>query len=204
MTEPRTEIVSAQESADSWVEWIKAVVLPTEPIQSPEEFEAWGTYLVQLKAAFKACEESRTEITKPLNAVIRKVNDRYAPAKKRFEQAERTLRAALSEYQTRIRKENEERMLAEFNARKAGDFEAAMANAPQPVAEAPGVSFRTVWEFGLSSGSANAIGMVPDQYKIQSLNEKAIRAYLAALRPGQSPCIPGVTFRKVEKPVVRS
>lgn len=115
-------------------------------IATVEEYEGAADWLKQIKARAKAIEEQRVELTKPLNATIKKINDLFRRPADLLQKAEASLKRGMLSYQQAeerkrlveqerlrelARKEEERlRKLAEaraVTAEKKGDLERAEA-----------------------------------------------------------------------------
>jgi hypothetical protein len=100
------------------------------PVATPAQFEAGADDLKRVKAAQKKLEDTRTSITGPMNAALKKVNDFFRAPATLLERAERTIKASLGSYaEEQERKRREEQRQAEERAaaerRKAEEKAAA-------------------------------------------------------------------------------
>ncbi len=67
-------------------------------ITAPTEFEASGELLREIKMKQKEVNDTRTAITDPMNAAKKRVMDLFKPVTERLSAAERTIKAAMSDF----------------------------------------------------------------------------------------------------------
>lgn len=99
------------------------------PVATPAQFEAGAEDLKRVKAAQKRLEDTRTGITGPMNAALKKVNDFFRSPADLLARAEKTIKGSLGRYteeQERIRRE-EQRRADEAAAAERRKAEAAAA-----------------------------------------------------------------------------
>lgn len=178
-------------------------------VTTPEQFQAGAADLQRVKGMQKKLEETRTGITGPMNAALKKVNDFFrAPAEKLVaieqlikrklgayhEEQQRIAAAEQAKADERARKEREKLEQRAAAAEASGKVEkaaalqtqAATVVAPVIVREAPkvaGVQMRDAWKFQVVDPN-----LVPREYLV--VDETKIRKVVAALK--QDTNIPGV------------
>lgn len=162
-------------------------------VTTPAQYEAGAEDLKRVKAAQKKLEDTRTGITGPMNAALKRVNDFFrAPAEKLagIERAIKGKLGAFYEEQQRIAREEQrkadekarkEREALEERARKAAEAgkvekaadlqeRAATVVAPIITREPPkiaGLQMRDQWRFEVTDPSKiNPAFLMPDEKKI--------------------------------------
>jgi len=178
-----------KKDVESFVEQGGAIV-----IDSPESLADATEYLSNCMNRWKRIEEIRTDLVKPLNDTVKKINNGFKDQQAPLKDQERIIKAGISKYQMAlIAKQREDEAVAE--AAKA-ELEAAAAKATTPaakkaaeeaasavqapVAAAPttvntsagSTSMRTVWKFEVEDAAK-----VPSNYKV--VDDKLIRAAVA-------------------------
>lgn len=106
-------------------------------VATPEQYSAGAEDLKRVKAAQKRLEETRTGITGPMNAALKRVNDFFRAPAERLTVIERTIKGALTKYadeQERLRRE-EQRRAEEAARREREAAERAAAEARRKAAE---------------------------------------------------------------------
>lgn len=100
-------------------------------VTTAEEYQASAETLRQVKAAQKRLEETRTSLTGPINAALRRLNDFFRAPADRLVNAERLIKrgmVAFDEEQDRIRREKQRQADEEARqARERAEREAAAA-----------------------------------------------------------------------------
>lgn len=113
----------------------KAVV-----IKSEDDYRAADASVASIKSAAKAVEAKRTDLVKPLNDTVKKINAGFKPVSEALEQALECYRKPMTAFQTeqaRIRAEAEkERLRLEAEARAKAEAEMAAARKAAEEAEA--------------------------------------------------------------------
>lgn len=160
--------------------------LETFKIASVEDLRWAEETMLMVKERYRALEEKRTSITKPLNAAKRAVDDLFNPATKPLARAELLLKAEIGRFELAQR------------AAQAAAMEAVATGAAPPsalVAAIPsghvaGVSIRESWAWEVVD-----IEAVPRQcMSVDPGKVKAVIDY--ANKAGHEPAIPGIRFYK--------
>lgn len=194
MTDPN---VLAKQEADTQfavaVEW--RALIENFTIATDEQQEQVMGLLREVKGKFKALEARRTEITGPLNAALRSVNDLFRPPKEKFEDLERLLKAKVAKYLELKRQANA--TYAQLGAQAATPEQATQILQQMVPVEPPrGVSVRSVWKFNVTDPDA-----VPRE--LCSPDVKKIGAACQYAPDGQPLPIPGVQWFQDSSVTVR-
>lgn len=142
--------------------------------------------LQKVKARMKALEAQRVLITKPLNDGLRAVNDLFRQPREKFEDIEKVLKDAISDYLRRKQQKNDQALQAAAVAPTIPQAQLALSEL-RPVEAPKGISTREVWKAEVVDPDA-----VPREFC--SPDPKKIKAYLEGLRG--EPSMPGVKFTK--------
>lgn len=166
-------------------------LLESFEITNEDDFTFAGNLLKLAKEKWKALEERRTEVTRPLNEALRAVNGWFKPAQEPYKQAELVLKQKISAYLLAQRAANEAAMQAAAQAAQAGDVDQAAQHVAALV-EAPkvqGVSMREVWDFEVVN-----LDEVPREYLcLDAAKVRAAIWYADTERTPPRP-IPGLRF----------
>lgn len=170
-------------------------------VATPQQYEAGAEDLKRVKTAQKRLEDTRTEITGPINASLKAINNLFRAPGDRLARIERAIKGKLMDYadaQERLQREEQrkaeaaaqrERERLEALARKAqeaGRTEAAERHEERAAAvvapvihrEPPkvaGLATREVWKFDVLDA-----GKVPREFLM--VDEQKIRRYVAAMK----------------------
>ncbi len=172
-TNTRTELAAESSAAADVLEALAAM-----PVASQEDLDFAGTMLVDVKAKFKALEEKRTAITKPINAAKREVDALFAPVLEPLKQAEGILKEKIAAYTV---------------AREAERRAALTSGETNPLALVPaeqtkGVSVREVWDWEVENRD-----IIPREFMYVA--EDAMHHHINSHK-GEPPPIPGIRFYK--------
>lgn len=162
-------------------------------VQSDQDQEFAADILRDIKERHAHVEGKRTEITKPLNAALRNVNNLFRPLKDALGEAERLLKGKIAAYQQSVIEQNRKQLEAAAQAETHQEAQAMMAST-QPVQSPQGVNVRHVWKPRVVDATK-----VPRDYLAVDINK--LEAHAKAAK-GQPKAIPGVVFEQV--PVVTS
>lgn len=109
-------------------------------IKSDDDYRQADAAVASIKSAAKAVEAKRTDLVKPLNDTVKKINAGFKPVSEALDQALECYRKPMTAFQTeqaRIRAEAEkERMRLEAEARAKAEAEMAAARKAAEEAEA--------------------------------------------------------------------
>lgn len=166
-------------------------LLESFEIRNEDDYTFAGELLKKAKEQWRALEERRTEVTKPLNEALRAVNGWFKPAQEPYKQAEHILKQKISAYLLAQRAANAAAMQAAAQAAQAGDAGQAAQHVAALV-EAPrvqGVSMREVWDFEVVN-----LDEVPREFLC--LDEAKVRAAIWYADTEKTPPrpIPGLRF----------
>ncbi len=169
-------------------------VIQGHVITSDEEYQEAADYLVIFKTKFNELEAIRTEHVKPLNTVVRGVNDVFKPATMMLKEMEARLKASMSAYA--LRKQAAQRALLAAAAEAAmAEIAAARVTDPPDVSDAPseamtlireaqsagpqkveGISTSSVWKWNfVNEGEVPAKYWSVDSRKIDAAVKAGIR-----------------------------
>ena len=176
-------------------------------VTTPAQYEAGAADLARVKGMQKKLEDTRTGITGPMNAALKKVNEFFKGPASKLESIERIIKGKLSAfYQEQERKRLAEQAAADERARKerealekkaaaaaasgktekaeALQSQAATVVAPVIHREPPKVAtlqMRDVWRFEITDASKiNPAFLVPDEKKIGA-QVRALKGEAAAI-----------------------
>lgn len=178
-------------------------------ISTAESFSIAGSFLKAIKGSLATIEDSRTKYTKPLNAVIKDLNDDARSASAPWLEMEGALKRAMLKYsdeQDRLQREEQrraneaaaaeqrrqqeiaDRARAKGQDAKADKHEERAQSIVAPVIQreppkVAGVSIPVVWTFEITDES-----LIPREYLV--IDESKIRKVVIALKGGTN--IPGV------------
>lgn len=166
-------------------------LLESFEIRNEDDYAFAGELVKMAKEKWKALEERRTEVTRPLNEALRAVNGWFKPAQEPYKQAEQVLKQKISAYLLAQRAANAAAMQAAAQAAQAGDVDQAAQHVAALV-EAPrvqGVSMREVWDFEVVN-----LDEVPREFLC--LDEAKVRAAIWYADTEKTPPrpIPGLRF----------
>lgn len=182
----RTELVRESASATTFLEALDAIAVANQA-----DLDFVGELLVNTKERFKALEDRRTRITKPILAAKREVDALFCPVLDPLKAAEKILKDKIAAY-TIAR--DAERMAA-LPAVASGDV-APLALVP---AEMPkGVSMRTQWSYEVTDADA-----LPRQFL--TVDHEALKRHCALADTETPPLfVAGIKFVKTGSVVVRT
>ena len=165
------------------------------------EYQAGSTDLQRVKSAQKRLEETRTSITGPMNAALKRVNDFFRAPTERLATIERTIKSqlvAFADEQERIRRE-EQRKADEAARRERERLEAQArekAEADRRAAEAAAAAGRAEEAAKLAARAAAA-----EEKAAAKVDDLAVRAAttVAPVVVRDPPKVAGVSTREVWK-----
>jgi hypothetical protein len=172
------------------------------------EYQAGSTDLQRVKSAQKRLEETRTSITGPMNAALKRVNDFFRAPTERLATIERTIKSqlvAFADEQERIRREEQrkadeaarrERERLEAQAREAERKAREKAEADRRAAEAAAAAGRAEEAAKLAARAAAA-----EEKAAAKVDDLAVRAAttVAPVVVRDPPKVAGVSTREVWK-----
>lgn len=152
--------------------------LRTFEVATQAQYEAAGEQAAKFKALFDTFEGERKELTAPLNAVVKRINDKVKPATTFLDTAIRLLKASMGAFVQREEERQRKELEAAQEMAKAGDVAGAQLALTRALTEAPkaaGVSVVEEWDFEIVDASK-----IPAQFMEPNL--VAIRAYVKAMK----------------------
>lgn len=180
--ELQREIDAQSATADEWYSGLRALSIETDAQQ-----EQAAEVLRKVKFRIQVLEDRRKEITVPINAALKSVNDLFREPRTRFESVEKLLKGKIASYLERKAAAN---VAAIQSAAAASTPERAAEHLAIVAAVAPpqGVSVRKVWKFEITDPDAvPRCFCSPDPDKIRLVEPSTAK-------------IPGVRF--YQEPVV--
>lgn len=124
-------------------------------VATAEQYSAGAADLQRVKAAQKRLEETRTSITGPMNAALKRVNDFFRAPADRLATIERTIKGKLSAFATeQERIQREEQRKAEEAARREREKQEAAAREARRKAEEEAAELRRKAEAEAAAGRA--------------------------------------------------
>lgn len=175
-------------------------------VTTAEEYSATAETLRQVKAAQKRLEETRTSLTGPINAALRRLNDFFRAPAERLVNVERSIKrgmVAFDEEQDRIRREKQRQ--ADEEARQARERAEREAAAAREKAEREARELRERAEAEAAAGrQAEAAKLVARadlkieraEVKAETL-QQAAAATVAPIVQAEAPKVRGVATREV-------
>ena len=162
MSDPNIETLPEVQAVASEVSYLEAYA-SNYVVRTAEEYAAGGEDLKRVKAAQKKLEETRTAITGPMNAALKRVNDFFRAPADRLNTIERAIKSKMvvySDEQERIRRE-EQRKAEEAARREREKIEAQAREAERKAREKADAERRAAEEAaaaGLSQEEAQRAG----------------------------------------------
>jgi len=177
-------------------------------VTTAEQYQAGSADLQRVKAAQKRLEETRTGITGPMNAALKRVNDFFRAPAERLTTIERTIKAQLVQFadeQERIRREEQrkadeaarkERERLEAQAREAERKAREKADADRRAAEAAAAAGRAEEAAKLAARAA-----ATEEKAAAKADDLSLRAAttVAPVIVRDTPKVAGVSTREVWK-----
>lgn len=175
-------------------------------VRTAEEYSAGGEDLKRVKAAQKKLEETRTSITGPLNASLKRVNDFFRAPADRLTGIERIIKSkmvAFADEQERIRREEQRK--AEEAARRERERIEAQAREAERKAQEKAAAERRAAEEAAAAGRAeeaaklNAKAAATEAKAAEKVEQLAERsaAVVAPVIQREAPKVAGVASREV-------
>ena len=180
----------------------------TYQVATPEQYSAGAADLQRVKAAQKQLEETRTSITGPMNAALKRVNDFFRAPTERLAGIERTIKGrlvAFADEQERIRREEQrkadeaarkERERLEAQAREAERKAREKAEADRKAAEAAAAAGRAAEAAKLAARAA-----ATEEKAAAKAEDLVVRAAttVAPVITREPPKVAGISTREVWK-----
>lgn len=173
-----TTIEGELEALDGWA------------IDTPEDNELAADMLKDVKRRHKELEAKRKEITVPMNAAIKAVNDLFRVPRQALEQGERILKGKIAGFLDHVEQQNAARLALAASAESPEEASAELATIVDATAP-KGVSVRHVWRATVTN-----VGALPAGFTLPDV--RAIEAWAKQCKG--TPVMSGVTFTK--EPIV--
>lgn len=180
----------------------------TYAVTTPEQYSAGAADLQRVKAAQKRLEETRTGITGPMNAALKRVNDFFRAPADRLTSIERTIKGQLSKFadeQERIRRE-EQRKADEAARKERERLEAAAREAERKAREKAEADRRAAAEAAAAGRAEEAAKLAARAVAVEEkaaakVDDLAMRAATTVPQVivREPPKVAGVTMREVWK-----
>lgn len=207
MSDPNIETLPEVQAVASEVSYLEAYA-SNYVVRTAEEYAAGGEDLKRVKAAQKKLEETRTAITGPMNAALKRVNDFFRAPADRLNTIERAIKSKMvvySDEQERIRREEQrkaeeaarrEREKIEAQAREAERKAREKADAERRAAEEAAAAGRAEEAAKLNARAAATEAKAAE--KVEQLAERAATV-VAPVIQREAPKVAGVATREVWK-----
>ena len=174
-------------------------------IRSADQYEQAGELLKFVKGALRQIEEQRTSITKPMNDALRNANAQAKVAAAPFEEAERSIKAAMitfADEQERIRRE-EQRRLDEAARREREKLEAQAREAERKAREEAEAKRRAADEAAAAGRAAEAAKLAAQADRVEAkaaakVEDLEVRAasVVAPITRSEAPKVAGTATRE--------
>lgn len=177
-------------------------------ITTPAQYTTSGEDLLRVKAAQKLVEDTRTSITVPMNAALKRVNDFFRGPADRLVKVERTIKGERTGYedeQDRIRQEQQRR--ADAEAQKERDRLATIARETERKAQEKAAVERKAAEEAAAAGRAEEAARLREKAqatelkaaeKASTFDERAAMV-VAPVITRDLPKVSGISTRMVPK-----
>lgn len=185
-----------------------AAYAQTYVVRTAEEYAAGADDLKRVKAAQKRLEETRTSMTGPINASLKRINDFFRAPADRLSTIERVIKSklvAFADEQDRIRREEQRK--ADEAARRERERIEAQAREAERKAQEKAAAERRAAEEAAAAGRAeeaaklNARAAATEAKAVEKIEQLAERAatVVAAVIDREPPKVSGIASREVWK-----
>lgn len=207
MNDPNIETLPAVQAVTAEVDDL-ASYAQNYVVRTAEEYAAGADDLKRVKAAQKKLEETRTGMTGPLNASLKRINDFFRAPADRLATIERTIKSKLVAYadeQERLRRE-EQRKLEEAARREREKIEAQAREAERKAREKAEADRRAAEEAAAAGRAEEAARLAAKAAateqkaaeKVDAIDQRAA-AVVAPVVVREAPKVAGVATREVWK-----
>jgi hypothetical protein len=171
----------------------------TMTINTEDEYQNAAASLVALKGRWKAAEDRRTSMVKPLNDVVKNINGLFRPVLDEWDVVMTVVKAAMQDYQQRKNIEQRQQLALAAQMAQQGqtgvEFTALVAQGSAMPVQAKGISNRVIWRWKVVNAAA-----VPREY----LCLDAGKLDTVAREHKGSVAVPGIEFYTGEILAVRT
>lgn len=189
-TEATTMLAQAQQVA---------AAVPALSISNAAEYLQAGQGLVEIKSRWKAVEEKRTSLVKPLNDVVKNINAMFKPVLDQWDTTMDVVKRAMHDYQ--VREADAQRKALEAAAAMAQqgqtgqEFHALVAQGSAMPAKLQGITSRVIWRWKVTDAA-----LVPREYLC--VDASKLDAVVKEAKEGVK--IPGIEVYREEVMAVRT
>lgn len=158
-------------------------------IDGQDDMASVSDFLRDVKTKRNAIETGDKQVTGPLVAIVKRIRDLIAPAKKSWTEAESLLREKLSKAAVEESQRNQRLLDEAAEAHTHGLGVGEHLEQMTTVTDFEGVSVKLVWVVVVDDLSA-----LPDDYVIRQPDLKKLKAYAAGFEGKEPDPLPGVRF----------
>ena len=189
-TEATTMLAQAQQVA---------AAVPTLSISNAAEYLQAGQGLVEIKSRWKAVEEKRTSLVKPLNDVVKNINAMFKPVLDQWDTTMDVVKRAMHDYQVREADAQRKALEAAATMAQQGqtgqEFHALVAQGSAMPAKLQGITSRVIWRWKVTDAA-----LVPREYLC--VDASKLDAVVKEAKEGVK--IPGIEVYREEVIAVRT
>ena len=176
-----------------------AAAVPALSISNAAEYLQAGQGLVEIKSRWKAVEEKRTSLVKPLNDVVKNINAMFKPVLDQWDTTMDVVKRAMIDYQVQeadVQRKALEAAAAMAQQGQTGqEFTALVAQGSAMPAKAQGISTRVMWRWKVTD-----VALVPREYLC--VDASKLDAVVKEAKEGVN--IPGIEVYREEVMAVRT
>ena len=189
-TEATTMLAQAQQVA---------AAVPALSISNAAEYLQAGQGLVEIKSRWKAVEEKRTSLVKPLNDVVKNINAMFKPVLDQWDTTMDVVKRAMLDYQVREADAQRKALEAAATMAQQGqtgqEFHALVAQGSAMPAKLQGITSRVIWRWKVTDAA-----LVPREYLC--VDASKLDAVVKEAKEGVK--IPGIEVYREEVIAVRT
>lgn len=189
-TEATTMLAQAQQVA---------AAVPALSISNAAEYLQAGQGLVEIKSRWKAVEEKRTSLVKPLNDVVKNINAMFKPVLDQWDTTMDVVKRAMLDYQVREADAQRKALQAAATMAQQGqtgqEFHALVAQGSAMPVKPQGITSRVIWRWKVTDAA-----LVPREYLC--VDASKLDAVVKEAKEGVK--IPGIEVYREEVMAVRT
>lgn len=189
-TEATTMLAQAQQVA---------AAVPALSISNAAEYLQAGQGLVEIKSRWKAVEEKRTSLVKPLNDVVKNINAMFKPVLDQWDTTMDVVKRAMLDYQVREADAQRKALEAAATMAQQGqtgqEFHALVAQGSAMPVKPQGITSRVIWRWKITDAA-----LVPREYLC--VDASKLDAVVKEAKEGVK--IPGIEVYREEVMAVRT
>lgn len=189
-TEATTMLAQAQQVA---------AAVPALSISNAAEYLQAGQGLVEIKSRWKAVEEKRTSLVKPLNDVVKNINAMFKPVLDQWDTTMDVVKRAMLDYQVREADAQRKALEAAATMAQQGqtgqEFHALVAQGSAMPVKPQGITSRVIWRWKVTDAA-----LVPREYLC--VDASKLDAVVKEAKEGVK--IPGIEVYREEVMAVRT